>query len=298
MVGVAAALTLTPIPGDRAQADSPGSSRDIPEQMVLIPGGLATIGTDPAELNQLVEMGREVPHMDSTHATWWFGDETPQHEVSVAPFYMDAHEVTNAEFAAFVEATGYEAEGDWRKYAGEGREQHPVVNVTWHDANAYAEWAGKRLPTEAEWEWAARAGSDARWFPWGDTPDPDRANWRQEGESFFQGLGRMMFGRRIHTTPVGSYEPNGFGLYDMVGNAAEWCADPYAPYPGFALETWVFTRHGPYDKDEAPLQGRVIRGGSWDSPNAVFVRITSRNVQAEDEASPRVGFRCVRSLEE
>ncbi len=294
-----AAILLLPVPSSQGATDTradddPGTdtSERAPGGMVLIPAGTAFIGIDEDELDQLVEMGSDVPHMDGLHALQWFGDETPRHEVAIAPFYLDIREVTNGMFQAFVETTGYEAEGDWRAYAGEGREAHPVVNVTWHDANAYAQWAGKRLPTEAEWEYAARGGSSFRWFPWGDRPDPALANWRHEGESFLDGLGRLVFGRKIRTTPAGVFPPNGFGLHDMVGNAAEWCADTYGVYPGFALEERLGEEQGPDGENETPR--RVVRGGSWDAPNPVFVRITARNAFPETHASSRIGFRCAR----
>jgi formylglycine-generating enzyme required for sulfatase activity len=205
----------------------------------------------------------------------------------VVPFWLDGHEVTNAEFREFVEQSGYEAEGKWRAWARSGRDDHPVVGVSWNDARAYAEWAGKRLPTEAEWEYAAHGGLAARWFPWGDEPDPERANYRHRGESFGAGLARIMGMRRIGTTPVGSYDANGFGLYDMCGNVSEWCADTYAPYPGSEDDPDTYRRH------EEP--GRVYRGGDWESPNPVFVRLTTRNGALPGSFSRTRGFRCALS---
>ncbi len=281
-------VLLVGFPGAReCDGEDSGIRNDVPEGMALIPGGTALIGTEVDELGELAELGADVPHMNEAHAAYWFGDETPRHRVDVAPFYMDVYEVTNSMFAEFVKSTGYEARGDWEAYAGEGMEDHPVVGVTWNDANAYAEWAGKRLPSETEWEYAARGGTRFRWYPWGDLPNDSLANWRHEGETFIDGVGRVLLGREIRTTPVGSFPPNGFGLHDMVGNAAEWCADVYEPYPGFSLDVPCFDENG----SEGTVL-RVVRGGSWDSPNPVFVRITGRESRPEDHSSYRVGFRC------
>jgi len=269
-----------------------GMASGDPPGMVLIPGGTSRMGTEEARLSELAEMGRDVPHMSELHARWWFGDEVAAHEVEVEPFLLDSSEVTNAEFRSFVDATGYEPEGDWEEFAGEGRGDHPVVCVSWNDAAAYAEWAGKRLPTEEEWEYAARGGADATWFPWGDEPDPSAANYRHGGETFFEGLGSLMFGQGIGTEPVGGYPPNGYGLYDMIGNAAEWTASRYGPYSGRPEEDWVYTRHGPFREDEPMVEGYVVRGGSWQSPNPVFVRLTHRTGFAASRYDQTIGFRC------
>jgi sulfatase modifying factor 1 len=272
-----------------------GSNAEIPERMVLISGGRFEMGIAEEELEHLAEMGRKVPHMSELHAKWWFGDEIPRHTVEVDPFYMDAREVTNGLFGQFVQKTGYKAEGDWREYAAKKRADHPVVNVSWNDAEAYAEWTGKRLPTEAEWEYAAKGEKDVKWFPWGDSPDPTRANYRYQGESFFGGIGRLLGLRKMNTKPVGSYEPNGFGLHDMCGNVSEWCEGTHEPYPGGPQEDWIYTRHGPFRKNEKPVYGKVVRGGNWESPNPVFVRLNERHGFEPDHFSNDLGFRCAKS---
>jgi len=127
--------------------------------MVLIPAGEFLMGTSDDQIEALL---RQFPDWKQE----WFADGRPQHRVYLDAFYIDVHPVTNARFEQFVRATGYKAEGEWREYYTGGKEEHPVVNVFWNDAFRYAEWAGKRTPTEAEWEKAAR-GSDGRIWPWG-----------------------------------------------------------------------------------------------------------------------------------
>ena len=253
---------------------------------VLVPGGQFRMGIPRSMITDLVELGRKVPHMDEELAYSWFADETPENEITVNSFYIDRHEVTNEKYQEFVKQTGYESEGNWEKWSGEGRRDHPVVGVTWNDAKACCEWQGMSLPTEAQWEYAAKGGTDNKLFPWGDEPDPDRANYREQGEDIFEGLIRLMGLREIDTSPVGSYPPNGYGLYDMLGNASEWCINQQYPYPGAPPEPSL------YD------EGRVVRGGCWDDPNPVFVRITRRTAFPADSHSYTRGFRCVKPVDE
>jgi formylglycine-generating enzyme required for sulfatase activity len=271
-------------------------SLDAPDGMVLIPAGTFEMGSDWKEMKELAEFGKKVPHMSIGHARWWYGDETPRHEVYVEPFLLDVHEVTNSEYREFVNETHYLSEGNWYEFAGEGRNHHPVVGVSWHDAVAYAEWAGKRLPTEEEWEYAALGGTDHRHFPWGETITEEDARWRYEGESFFDGIVRLIGLRKLNTAVVGSYEPNGYGLYDMVGNACEWTSSPYTVYPGFEQHP-----DGPYSEvvemtAEESNARRVVRGGSWDSSNQVFMRIRNRHGFEIDHSNWILGFRCAKSL--
>lgn len=282
-----------------AQSDTTGMDSldtEIPAGIVLISGGTFEMGIAKEELEHLVEMGHKVPHMSETHAYWWFGDEIPNHSVEIDSFYMDAYEVTNRQFECFVRETEYKAQGDWRKYFKEDRLDHPVVNVTWNDARAYAEWAGKCLPTEAEWEYVAKGGNPVKWFPWGDSPDPTRANYRYQGESFFAGIVRLLGLRKMGTKPVGSYEPNGFGLYDMCGNVSEWCENVRKPYPDGPQEDWIYSRYGPFKKNEKPVYGKAVRGGSWQEPNPVFVRLNNRKGFVPDYSANGLGFRCVKSI--
>ncbi len=261
--------------------------------MVDLPGGNYRMGNDLS------------PHHD----------ERPAHAVSVGPFAMDAHEVTNQQFGEFVTATGYvttaqergwslvldRRTGQWRETLGAdwqhpggpdstimGRERLPVVHVSWFDARAYARWAGKDLPTEAQWEYAARAGLRDCDFPWG----PEeliagcyQANYRQE-EYFAAGSPADGFDG---PAPVMSFRPNRFGLFDLSGNVWEWCADWYeGDYYQSGAET---DPRGPEVGHE-----RVLRGGSWATAGgpSAGIAVWSRWRQRPEHTSDQVGFRCVR----
>jgi len=207
-------------------------------------------------------------------------DEKPMHPVYLDEFWIDQFEVTNTAFARFVEATGYqtgaEKEGrsrNWRN-AAEGKDDHPVVDVSWNDAVAYCEWVGKRLPTEAEWEKAAR-GTDGKIWPWGNDWDEDKANSKEAGPG--------------HTTAVGSY-PDGaspYGGMDMAGNAWEWVADWYQ---GDYYQT------SPRSNPQGPNQGayRVVRGGSWALPQGL-ARCASRFGFIPWVGRDDLSFRCASS---
>jgi len=263
------------------------------EGMVWIEGGWLQIGTDAAAPD----------------------DARPSHELWVGGFWLDEHEVTVAQFAAFVEQTGYKttaerrgwghvfrtrqgafkqvAGADWRHPAGPdssiaGREHWPVVQVSWADAAAYAAFSGKRLPTEAEWEYAARAGLYRAAYPWGNEElrgGRYQANYwqgwfpdRDLGSDGFPGL-----------APVGSFAPNRYGLYDMAGNAAEWCADWYDP-------TLYRRRALVAGEEPQPGSERVLRGGSWLSAENASpgILVWMRGHAAEHAATSDIGFRCAR----
>lgn len=251
--------------------------------MVVIGGGTFVQGSPSWVLRWLDECDQPLP-------AEWFGDETPQVTRSLAPYRLDRYPVTVAAFADFVRATGYltdaesrgfgmiyergwtEREGvSWRAPAGPGsgvagREDHPVVNISWKDATAYAAWAGKRLPTEPEWEFAAR-GAGFRIWPWGDGWDAAMANtaefhggtmttlaeWKAWWASVYDRHGPTPL-----TTPVGSFSPGGdspLGCADMAGNVYEWTATVSELYAETAR----------YDPSIQAAIGnyRVIRGGSW-----------------------------------
>ena len=195
-------------------------------------------------------------------------NEQPVHEVFLSPFYIDTHEVTVQQYTAFLEKTGYKQPAYWQPEFD--RPDDPVVGVTWHDALAYAIWADKRLPTEAEWEYAARGGALNNFYPWGDIPDKRSANYLSMG-----------------IAPVKSYLPNGFGLYDMIGNVWEWCADWYSAN---------YYQSSPKNNPKGPVIGthKVLRGGTWYS-NEEQIRITNRYFALPDSKSFHNGFRCVKS---
>ena len=217
-------------------------------------------------------------------------DTRPAHEVYLGAYAIAATTVTNEQFAHFVERTGYvtsqeraRGRNTWRTHAVPGRERYPVICVNWLDAAAFAVWAGLRLPTEAEWEKAARGGLEGRDYPWGDAHPHeddtarDLCNWR--GARLKPGLVPLdKNGWGI--VPVGSYPPNGYGLYDCSGNVWEWTADVYddryyaeSPHENpLGPEIDSNSRRGPrvlwQDDDHLavnPQAYRAIRGGAWDN---------------------------------
>ena len=255
------------------QGDS-SNSASVPPGMVLIPAGDFQMGSDDG-----------------------YEDEQPVHIVYVDAFYMDTYQVTNAQFKAFVDANPqwqkdyipdkyHDGHYLWR-WSGNsypsGKGDHPVTHVSWYAAMAYAQWAGKRLPTEAEWEKAARGGLAGKEYPWGNTIDANKANYdRNVGV----------------TTPVGSYAPNGYGLYDMVGNVDEWCVDAYERdfYARSARQNPIAGKG--VGNDFARVQtytSRVLRGGSWHDA-AQFSRVSHRSDISPTYAFSDSGFRCARDI--
>ena len=309
------------------------------EGMVLIPGGTFSMGGDGDK-------------------AW--PDEYPKHEVVIDSFWMDVHEVTNAEFATFVEETGYvttaEKDVDWEELKKElppgtakpddsqlapaslvfvstsrsvslhdvkqwwqwrqganwmqpegpgssidGKENHPVVHVSWFDAIAFCEWAGKRLPTEAEWEYASRGGLTNAVYAWGNenlsTGKPKANTW--EGSFPYKNDERDGY---YYTAPVQSYQANGYGLYDMAGNVWEWCSDFY--HEGYYKTLAGKTTHNPqgpkisYDSNEPYAIKRVSRGGSFLCHYSYCsgYRNSMRMKTTPDTGSVHTGFRTVVSI--
>jgi len=225
----------------------------VPAEMVLIPAGDFLMGVDSKK------------------------DDSPAHKVHLSAFYLDKYQVTNAQYAEFCAATGNMLPEFWgldRFRSGPGYPNHPVVGVSWFDALAYAEWCGKRLPSEAEWEYAARGGLAGLIFPYGDDPDPARMNFSAAK------LGGPV--------AVGSYPPNGFGLHDMAGNVVEWVADFYAE---------GYYKPAPAVSPKGPEKGRfrVLRGGGWHS-GASCCRVHYRNALVPQWKDIAVGFRCARDV--
>ncbi len=209
--------------------------------------------------------------------------ERPAHTVTLDGFFIAQHPVTNAQYRRFVTATGHRVpflddaraareNGDGqRRRPPDGRGAHPVVLVSWHDARAYCRWAGGRLPTEAEWEKAARGGLVGKNYPWGDEIRRDSANYDNPAG----------------TTPVGKYPPNGYGLSDMAGNVWEWVADWYAP---------EYYATSPDRNPHGPQTGRVkvLRGGAW-LLFPEFCRVSYRFRNNPDFRFNLIGFRLARS---
>ncbi|MBM3189929.1 MAG: formylglycine-generating enzyme family protein [Chloroflexi bacterium] len=236
------APTKTPWP-TRAPTSAPVDD----PRMAYVPGGEFIFGRDG---------GRE--------------DESPQQTLEVDGFNIDVYPVTNAQYKLFVDTTGHRIPRHWQEgQIPAGKEDHPVVWVSWEDAVAYAEWVGKRLPTEVEWEKAAR-GTDGRLYPWGNTFDSAKGNTQEAGLK--------------DTSPVGSY-PGGaspYGALDMCGNVWEWTADYYDAYRGsvYSLERYGTTY-------------RVLRGGSWfDSADSVMT--VTRNSAKPTFTFSTIGFRCAK----
>ena len=336
----------TPISSASPHVESPPPAavakppaEDAPPGMVWVPGGEFTMGTDDPEAAP---------------------PEHPAHRARVDGFWMDATEVTNAQFRKFVDATGYvtvaerpvdwevmktqlppgtpkPADADlapgslvfappgepvptddysvwwrwtpgasWRHPEGpgsaiDGKDNYPVIHVCFDDAAAYAKWAGKRLPTEAEWEFAARGGLDGRTFAWGDTFQPAGKPLANTWQGHFPDRNTRDDGFE-RTAPVGTYPPNPYGLSDMIGNVWEWCSDWYRPdaYRAPAAQGLAVNPSGPdssFDPDEPYQPKRVTRGGSFlCSPNYCSnYRPSARRGTATDSAMSHLGFRCVAS---
>ena len=233
----------------------------------------------------------------------WYEDEEPEHTVYVDAYYMDKYEVTNAEYAEFLNEKGNQTEGDvtWLdlgdyaliEYSGNqfktksGFAKHPVVDVTWYGAKAYCEWAGKRLPTEAEWEKAAR-GTDGRKYPWGNTFDGSRVNFCDTNCGFGHANKDYDDGYK-RTAPVGSY-PSGvspYGVYDMAGNVWEWTSSHYESYPYDKTD-------GREDMTLTNVERLVLRGGSWVNDGSI-VRTPNRVGWDPVGSYYIIGIRCSRS---
>ena len=223
-----------------------------------------------------------------------FDDEVPKHSVTVNDFYLDKYLVTNEQFKTFVAANPEWRPGrlareldntNYLRYWSNAEEvdrrrNHPVVNVNWYAAVAYCRWQGKRLPTEAEWEYAARGGLSAL-FPWGDDPvDAKRAN--------YQGSGLKT------TSPVGSYPPNRYGLFDMAGNVWEFLWDEWKAYPSAPQKSSKARDTGAADTPYLSVRSRrVIRGGSFDGA-PVNLWVEYRDSHPPNGSREFVGFRCAK----
>ena len=256
---------------------------ETPEGMVFIPAGQFQMGSIDDEASN---------------------NEQPVHTVHLDAFFMDEYEVTNLEYKEFLlENPRWQKswidkrfhDGDYLNYwivnnYPSGKANHPVSNVSWYAAMAYAEWAGKRLPTEAEWEYAARGGLAGKKYPWGDDePTPADANYDNHVGD---------------TTAVGRYAANGLDLYDMAGNVEEWCLDEYDhdfyfvsrdsrnPIAGGRTIQWILDNFTSIPAHEYTYH--VLRGGSWETP--WDLRVSSRGGTVPTVTSSFYGFRCVRAV--
>jgi sulfatase modifying factor 1 len=300
--------TMAPGPGKRiiwiAAADFPGRYFTQVVAKVLASDG-------PALSGEMVSVPAGSFTMGSTAAA----NEQPVHTVYLDSFFVDKYEVTNAEFKQFIDAGGYSTPAFWSGAGWSARSSYgwtqplywttgeyhsgtawpgfPVVGVSWYEAEAYANFVGKRLPTEAEWEKAAR-GTDQRTYPWGEGLDGSRANYYGSGDPYDN-----------NTTPVGFYDgrlhpnppfqttdsPSPYGAYDMAGNVWEWVADWYQSN---------YYSVSPPSNPPGPVSGssRVLRGGAWDNDSG-YLRSAYRRSYYYDSPYDRnyyIGFRCARTL--
>jgi formylglycine-generating enzyme len=320
-------------------APTPPATAVDPSGMIWIPGGEFEFGTNS-------ELG--------------WPDEKPAHRVRLDGFWMDATEVTNAQFRVFVDATGYLTTAEraptaeeilaqsppgtpspdpsllvpgslvfappdhevplddirqwwrwtpganWRHPEGPGsnldnRDDHPVVHVSWDDASAYANWAGKRLPTEAEWECAARGGLQGQDFVWGNSPPDERRPQANIWQGSFPSENRQTDGY-ARTAPVKSYPPNGTGVYDTAGNVWEWCSDRYDRdlHDRLSHQGGATNPAGPKRTNDSTNPYAVLRvqkGGSFLCHESYCLRYrpSARHGGAPDTGMSHVGFRCARS---
>ena len=288
-----------------SNADAP-----TPEGMIRLPGGEFLMGTDDS-----------VGYADD--------GEGPVRKVTVKPFWIDPCTVSNTKFATFVAATKYVTEAEkfgtsfvffgllpanypptrgvaiapwWRVIEGadwrhpEGRHSsiaermnHPVIHVSWNDAVAYCNWAGLRLPTEAEWEYAARGGAQQLRFPWGDELEPNGEQRMNVWQGAFPNVNTQADGF-LGTAPVDAFPPNGFGLYNVTGNVWEWCSDWFSPN---------FHLHASRTNPKGPPSGnaKVMRGGSYLCHESYCnrYRLAARSRNTPDSSTGNLGFRCVKS---
>jgi sulfatase modifying factor 1 len=289
---------------------APGSNAVSTDGMVSIPGGTFWVGSEDAFAYR--EDG-----------------EGPLRLVEVSPFAIDACAVSNARFGAFVDESGYVTEAErfgwsfvfagllpddfpptqavaqapwWRKVDGadwwhpegpqsslDGRVDRPAVHVSWNDARAYCDWAGKRLATEAEWERAARGGLDRKAFPWGDDLEPGGEHRMNVWQGAFPAKNTLDDGY-LGLAPVDAYEPNAFGLHNTTGNVWEWTADWFHP---------TFRQRDRLRDPKGPRRGthRVQKGGSYLCHRSYCrrYRVAARQGNTPDSSTGNMGFRCVRS---
>ena len=279
-----------------------------PKLFIPLPGGTFLMGTDAKD-------------------GYPADGEGPVHEVILAPFAIAPHTVTNKDFGKFIKATGYQTDAEkygwsfvfagllpnnfpptrsvaqtpwWRQIFGadwahpegpqsnlKGRADHPVVHVSWNDAMNYCEWAGARLPTEAEWEFAARGGLERNRYPWGNEREPNGRHNMNVWQGNFPAANTEDDGF-YGTAPVDSFEPNGYGLYNTTGNVWEWCSDWFDKN---------YYKNSPKENPEGPRHGsrKVMRGGSFLCHDSYCFRyrVDARSSNEPDASTSNLGFRIV-----
>ena len=264
--GLAAYPAMAAAPSDKGAQESAAGHKQSNEKtasaqsqepsMVLVPAGEFTMGNPTGDT-----------------------DEQPAHQVYLDAFSIDRYEVSVGQYAAFLQATGVNSPSDWKTMNQPSNQKRPVANIDWADAVAYCKWVGKRLPTEAEWEKAAR-GTDGRLYPWGnEAPTPLHANYGETG-----------LNNHGESVPVGTLEEgkSPYGTYDMAGNVWEWVSDWY---------DHDYYKNSPSQNPTGPPMGgyKVIRGGSWNS-NPRALRSADRYWDPPSFRSLYFpGFRCVKT---
>lgn len=261
----ALSIAMLVVGGAVAQSSngSAQASQPVPEGMVEIPAGEFSMGR--SKLNSDDESGMR-PRI--------LLDDIPAHRVRLDAFWMDATEVTHRAYAEFVTEAGRRAPYHWPEGKMPGAlADVPIYNADWDDARAFCAWKGRRLPTEAEWERAARGGLEEASYPWGEDK-PDRKHAR--------------FGTPLGPGAVGRHPPNAFGLHDMAGNVAEWCHDWFER---------TYYESSPAANPQGPAEGmyRIVRGGAWSNgPNRLTVFF--RNWVRPSQRTPNLGFRCAQDI--
>ena len=249
--------------------------------MVYVPAGEFMMGSTDDELDVALELCNE--YRGDICERFWFEHEQPAHTVALDGFWLDRTEVTNGQYQQCAAAGACEPPEERAGYPNPSPygfdvfDDYPVVWVDWYQATDYCAWAGKRLPTEAEWEYAARGGLAGKRYPWGDTLSGTDANYYDSGDPWDN-----------DTSPVGYYAPNGYGLYDMAGNVFEWVNDRY--------QSDYYTVSPPNDPP-GPGSGadRVFRGGAWNADLYLnWLRVANRFFGTPDYEHPAFGFRCAR----
>ena len=240
--------------GQKPSQETPAAVKPPEGAMVVVPAGEFTMGSATGD-----------------------SDEQPEHKVHVDSFSMDLYEVTVGQYAAFLQAKGIDPPADWKRMNQSANQKRPIANVDSTDASAFCKWAGKRLPTEAEWEKAAR-GADGRVYPWGnEAPTPLHANF-----------GKSEWDNHAVLAPVGSFEAgkSPYGIYDMAGNVWEWVSDLY---------DYNYYKISPSKNPTGPSTGgtRTIRGGAWKS-NPRALRSANRSLISPTDQGLN-GFRCAKS---
>ena len=231
-----------------------------PDGMVLVPAGEFVMGTNEADSSEFNQ--RDNVPLNAN-------DARPQHKATTGAFFIDVTEVTNAQYQKYCQATGAVMPPYWKEgQIPAGQNDFPVHRVNWYEASAYAKWAGKRLPTEAEWEKAAR-GTDGRKFPWGNTWDENKANVGSTAP------------RAVRQYPAGA---SPYGALDMIGNVAEWTTSWWQAYP-----------NAPTEQPQFGTFYKVVRGGAWSS-NAVQGQTWFRGVAGPRTRIEWIGFRCVQDV--